>query len=134
MSGLYDKGRQKILEGSIHWLSDTIKVQFIDTADYSVDLAAHEFLSDVPSAARVGAPQTLVNKTSTGGVADADDSTFSALTGDSVEAILLYKQGSGEPDSSLLAYIDSGTGLPFTPNGGDVVIIWPSGASKIFKL
>jgi hypothetical protein len=134
MSGLYDKGRQKFLEGSLHWLTDTIKAQFIDTADYTVDLAAHEFLSDVRSAARVGAPQTLGGKTGTGGVADADDTTFPALTGDSVEAILLYKQGSGDADSPLIAYLDAGTGLRFTPNGGDVVILWSNAASRIFKL
>jgi hypothetical protein len=66
MNALYAKGRQKFLEGEIHWLSDTIKAQMIDTADYTVNLDTHESLSDIPSAARVGAPQTLSGKTSTG--------------------------------------------------------------------
>ena len=32
-------------------------------------------------------------------------------------------------------YIDSGfTGLPVTPNGSDLTIVWDSGSNKIFKL
>jgi hypothetical protein len=31
-------------------------------------------------------------------------------------------------------YIDAATGLPLTPNGGDVTIQWDNGANKIFKL
>jgi hypothetical protein len=135
MSALYDKGRQKFLEGSIAWLTDTIKVQFIHSASYpAMDLASDEFLSDVPSGARVGSPQTLGSKTSTAGVADGEDCTFPAFTGSSVDAVLIYKEGAGEGSSPLIAWIDSGTGLPFTPNGGDVVIVWSSGVSKIFKL
>jgi hypothetical protein len=134
MNALFAKGRQKFLEGDIHWLTDTIKAQMIDTADYTVNLDTHEFLSDIPSAARVGAPQTLSGKTSTAGVADAEDTTFPTLSGDSVEALILYKQGASEGASPLIAYIDSGTGLPFTPNGGNVIVQWPSGENRIFKL
>ena len=34
----------------------------------------------------------------------------------------------------LVAYIDGATGLPVTPNTGDIGIAWDSGANKIFKL
>lgn len=33
-----------------------------------------------------------------------------------------------------IAYIDTGTGLPVTPNGSDITVTWDSGASKIFAL
>ena len=52
-NALYDKGRQGFLEGSIDWDTDTIKVVLIDTADYTVNLATHQYLSDIPAAARV---------------------------------------------------------------------------------
>jgi hypothetical protein len=34
----------------------------------------------------------------------------------------------------LIAYIDSATGLPILPNGGDITVVFSSGASKIFAL
>jgi hypothetical protein len=34
----------------------------------------------------------------------------------------------------LVAWIDTGTNLPVVPNGGDVVVAWSNGASKIFAL
>lgn len=133
-NALYDKARQKFLEGSIAWLTDTIKVVLIDAADYTVNLATHEFLSDVPAAARVGTPQTLGTKTSTAGVADAADVTFPTVTGDQSEAILLWKDTGVEATSPLIAYLDTATGLPVTPGGGDISLTFDNGANKIFKL
>lgn len=133
-NALYDKGRQKFLEGGINWLSDTIKVLLVDTGLYTVNLATHEFLSDIPVASRVGTAQTLAGKTSTGGVADANDVTFNTVTGNSVEALVIYKDTGVETTSPLIAYIDTATGLPITPNGGNINVVWDNGASKIFKL
>lgn len=133
-NALYDKGRQKFLEGSIAWLTDTIKMVLIDAADYTVNLATHEFLSDVPGAARVGTPQTLAGKTSASGVADANDATFPTVSGDPSEALIIWKDTGVEGTSPLIAYIDSATGLPVTPGGGDIIVQWDNGANKIFKL
>lgn len=133
-NALYDKGRQKFLEGGIAWLTDTIKIVLIDTADYSANLATDEFLSTVPVAARVGTAQTLGTKTTTAGVADAADITFSTVTGDPCEALLIYKDTGTESTSPLIALIDSASGLPVTPNGGDITVTWDNGANKIFKL
>ena len=68
------------------------------------------------------------------GVADAADTTFTSVSGDTVEAIVLYKDTGDAATSPLIAYIDTATGLPLTPNGGDVTITWDNGANKIFKL
>ncbi len=40
----------------------------------------------------------------------------------------------GGIDERLVAYIDSATGLPVIPNGGDITITWDSGANRIFAL
>jgi len=53
-NALYDKGREGFLDGSIDWDTDTIRVILVDAADYTVNLATNQFLSDVPAAARVG--------------------------------------------------------------------------------
>lgn len=133
-SGLYAKGREGFLDGSIDWDTNTIKCCLVDAADYTVNLATHDNLDDVPSGARVGTPQTLTSKTVTDGVADAADVTFTAVTGDVSEAIVIWKDTGTESTSRLICYIDTATGLPVTPNGGDIVIAWDSGANKIFKL
>lgn len=133
-SALYDKARKAFADGDIDLLNDTIKCVLIDAADYAVDLANHDFLDDVPSGARVGTPQTLGTKSTTAGVFDAADVTFSSVSGDQCEAILIYKDTGTEGTSQLIAYIDSATGLPVTPNGGDIQIQWDNGPNKIFKL
>lgn len=133
-NGLYDKGRQGFLDGTISWSSDNIKIVLVDAADYTVSLSTHEFLSDIPSGARVATSDNLTTKTSTSGIADADNVTFTAVTGDPSEAIVIYKDTTNASTSPLIAYIDTATGLPVTPNGGDITITWDNGTNKIFKL
>lgn len=131
---LYDKGRQRFLEAQINWLTDTIKVLLVDTGNYTANFTTHEFLADVGVSARVTTPVTLVGKSSTGGAADASDATFTSVSGPSIEAIIIYKDTGTEATSPLIAYIDTATGLPITPNGGDIIVTWDNGPNKIFKL
>lgn len=133
-NALYDKGREGFLDGSIDWDTDNIKAVLVDTADYTVNLSTHDNLDDIPSGARVATSGNLASKTVTAGVADAADITFSAVTGDPCEAIVLYKDTGVESTSRLIAYIDTATGMPVTPNGGDITVQWDNGANKIFKL
>ena len=131
---LYDKGRQGFLDGSIDWDTDDIRAILIDTADYTVNLATHDNLDDIPEAARVAVSTALTGKTVVDGVADADDVTFTAVEGDECEAIVLYKHTGTESTSRLIAYINSATGLPVTPNSGNIDVLWADGDDKIFKL
>lgn len=133
-NALYDKGREKFLRGELSWHNDTIKAILVDAADYTVNLATHEFLSDIPSGARVSTSAAFASKTTTAGVADADNITLSAVTGDPSEIVVLIKDTGSAATSPLIAYLDSATGLPVTPNGGDITITWDNGSNKIFKL
>lgn len=133
-NALYDLGREGFLAGDISWRDDDIKAVLIDVADYTVDLAAHDFLDDIPAGARVATSGNLASKTVTAGVADAADITFSTVTGDPSEAIVLYQDTGVAGTSRLIGYIDTATGLPITPSGADIIVSWSNGASKIFKL
>ena len=133
-NALYDKGREGFLDGSIDWDTDDIRAILIDVADYAVNLATHDNLDDIAAAARVAVSGSLAGKTKTDGVADANDVVLAAVSGDPSEAIVLYKHTGTESTSRLIAYIDTATGLPVTPNGGDITIQWDNGANKIFKL
>ena len=134
-NALYDKGRQGFLDGSIDFDTDDIRAILIDVADYTVNLATHDNLDDVAAAARVAVSGSLTGKTVTDGVADADNVTWTAVTGDVSEAIVLYKHTGTEATSRLIAYIDTAaSGLPVTPNGGDIIVAWDNSAPRIFKL
>lgn len=131
---LYDKGRQKFLEGGIQWLMHDIKAVLVDTASYTADFVNDEFLDDIPAGERIAISPNLTSRTSTSGIADAANITFTTVTGDQSEALVLYRDTGVASTSPIFAYIDSATGLPVTPSGGDVTVGWDDGADKIFKL
>lgn len=136
---LYPKYKEALLAAGANLSTGVVKAVLVDTGAYTYS-AAHEFMSSVTGI--IGTAVTLTNKTITGGVFDADDITFAAVpagssTAAAAEAIILYLEtgGTGTPaDDRLIAYFDTATGLPVTPNGGDITIAWDSGANKIFAL
>lgn len=131
-SALYDKGRESFLKGEISWNSDNIKVALIDTDTYTVAISSHQYFSDITGVVAVSS--NLSGKTTTNGVADANDIVLSSVVGVNCEALVIYQDTGVTNTSRLIAYIDSATGLPVTPNGSDLTIVWDNGASKIFKL
>jgi len=125
-NGVYDAGIDALM-GSLDWVSDDIKVVLVDVDDYTVDLEAHEDLADIPAGARVGTSSNLTGKAVTSGVVTADDAVFSSVTGDELEAAVVYYDSGVEATSTLIAYIDTGVGFPLTPDGGGVVLYWNDG-------
>lgn len=132
-NALYDKGRNKFVTGDIDYINDTLRLTAISLANYTVDLANHEFYSSIPAAARV-ASVTLTGKSAAAGIVDADDSSFPSVTGLQIGAFILDRSTGSDSSSALIAYWDTAAGLPVTPNGGDITITWSSGTNKIFKL
>lgn len=130
-NALYPKWKEAIVQATSNSsLGGTVKVALVDTGTYTYS-AAHEFQSSLSGV--VGTAQTLGTKTFTNGLFDAADSTFTAVSGASVEALVIYIDTGSSATSRLVAYIDTGvTGLPVTPNGGDIGITW--NASGIFQL
>ena len=133
-NALYDKARERFLLGQFNWATDTIKAVLVDTGAYTVSLTNHEFLSDISGSARIATSGAFTGKATTGGAADANDVTFSSVAGASIESIVLYMDTGVEATSPLIAYIDTATGLPITPNGGDIIVTWDNGTNRIFKL
>lgn len=131
---LYDKAREKFARAQINWDADTIKAVLVDASDYILNAATHEFLSSIPAGARVSSAVALTGKTSVNGACDANDLTFPGVSGDSVEAIILFKDTGDEATSPLIFYIDTATGLPINPNTGDIIVNWDNGVNRIFRL
>jgi hypothetical protein len=130
-NAIYGLGRESFLKGEISWSADNIKTVLVDSADYTVNLATDQFLSAIAAGGRVATSANLASKTTVAGSADAADVTFSAVTGDISEALVIYQDTGVEGTSRLIAYIDTATGLPVTPNGGDIQVQW---SAPIFTL
>ena len=108
-----------------------IKAALIDETDWTPNFSTDQDLADV-TGTTVATSGNLASKTTTAGVFDAANVTFSSVTGDAADGILLYYDTGTPATSTLICYIDTGTGLPVTPNGGDITITW--NASGIFNI
>lgn len=140
-NALFDPGREGFLAGEIDWDTAVIKCALV--RGYTFD-AADKFVSEVTGAGGtlVATSAGLSSKTVTNGVADAADVTFSAVAAGAAITSVIFFQASavgGGADVAaaaqrLIAFFDTMTGLPVTPNGGDITIQFDAGANKIFKL
>lgn len=128
---IYPKFKEALLSGAVDLTSVNVKAVLVDTADYTYD-AAHDFLDDVAAGAREGTTGNLASKTVTDGVFDAADIALPDDGGDQAEALILYVDTGVEGTSRLIAYIDTATGLPITPDSTADTIQWH--ASGIFAL
>lgn len=132
-NAIYPKYKEAIISGgaNTNLSSGTVKAALVDTGTYTYS-AAHEFLTSltgvVGTAATIGATKSVTN-----GVFDGADVTYSAVSGNTAEAVVIYIDTGVAGTSRLVAYLDSNiTNLPVTPNGGDITIAW--NASGIFAL
>jgi hypothetical protein len=134
MSFLFDKGRDRFARADLDWIDHAVRVVLTDGAAYTPNQATHEYLSSIPVGARVSEVGVTGKTTDGTGVCDGADAVLSAVTGPQSEYLALYRFVTGDADSPLIALIDSATGLPITPNGGDIEIRWSDAANKIFKI
>jgi hypothetical protein len=131
-NAVYPLYKQALLDGDTNIdLNDlTVKVALVDTGTYTYS-AAHQFLTSLTGV--VGTAQTIGTTTVTNGLFDGDNVTFTVVSGNTAEALVIYIDTGTAGTSRLVAYIDTSvTGLPVTPNGGDITITW--NASGIFQL
>lgn len=133
-NALFDHGRENFLAGNLDWDGSDIKLHGVDEDDDVPDLANDEDLVDRAAAARVGTSGNFVGKTVAAGTADATDVTVATVAGDEFESIDIYYDSTVEATSLLICNIDTATGLPCTPNGGDIIYQWDAGADRIFTL
>lgn len=132
-NALYTLAYKAFLEGSIAFLSDNIKINLV-TSSYTPNLGTDQFLAIIPGGAIVATSANLASKTSTSGIANAANVTFSSITGSTVTYVAMYKDTGSSATSPLILLIDTATNLPVTPNGGDIVVQWDTGTNKIFTL
>lgn len=131
-NAIYPKYKEALLNGSANtnMSSGTVKVALVDTGTYTYS-SAHEFLSSLSG--RVGTDPTLGSKTFTNGTFDAADPSWTAVSGATCEALVIYIDTGVAGTSRLVAYLDTGvSGLPVTPNGGNINLTFD--ATGVFTL
>ena len=120
--------------------ADDIDVSLLDETDSGAIVVTTENYGEVDTATVVAdradaAAVPLTTKTigSVGvGIFDADDVTFATITGDAADYLVLYKYDATPANATLIATWDSATtGLPVTPNGGDITVTWGAGIIQI---
>ena len=132
-NAIYPKWKEYLMSGGANTdlTTEVVGVALVDTGTYTYD-AGHDFWNDVSAGAIALA--NLSSITVTDGTLDAANVTFTAVSGATVEAIVFYVHGNGTDTAQpVVAYIDTNvTGLPVTPNGGDITVNWDT--NGIFTL
>ena len=105
---------------------NTIKATLVD---HGVDTPApttDEDIADITAGARIATATlgTITIGVVANGTLDAADTVFSLVSGASVESFIVWKDTGVEATSPLCLFFDTATGLPVTPNGGDITIQW----------
>lgn len=128
------------IAGEIDLDTAVIKAAFVRSYTFS---ASHKFVSDVTTAGGTinGTSAALASKTVTGGVFDAADTTASTTASAVDHGILLFQSsavtGGADVAASaqrVIAWYDTGTGLPIQPGTGSTPITWDNGTNKILKV
>ena len=136
----FDPFNEGILDGSINLSTGTVKVALVRSYTFS---AAHKFVSDVTGAGGVlnGTSAALTTKTVTGGVFDADDTSVTTTASAVNHGLLLFQSSAAAGGADVaataqrvIAYFDTGTGLPIQPGTGTVTVTWPAANPKILKV
>lgn len=120
---IYPKYKESLLSGNsdISLLTGTVKASIIDTGSYTYD-NAHRFIANV--AGITGNSAALATKNLTNGYFTSANASFSAISGNQSEALVIWIDTGDGTTSRLVTYMDSGiTGLPVTPNGGDITLV-----------
>lgn len=140
-NAVFPKAKEGFLDGSIDLDTATIKVALVRGYTYS---SSHSVVSDVTGAGATlhATSSGLSSKSVTNGVFDAADVTFTTPSTDTNDHSLLLFQSSAAAGGAdvaassqrVIAWIDTGTGIPIKPAGGDITVVWDSGSNKIFSL
>ncbi len=135
MSFLFDSYSESLLGTDIHSrvviASDNLKFVCTDHTDITPLQATHEDLDDIDIDI-IATSANLTGKSITNGAFDHTDETLTAVSGDQFESVNYYKDSGSPATSPLMCSIDAGTGLPFTPSGGDIDV--RPNASGVFAL
>lgn len=133
-NALYPLYKKSLLEGAnnVSLTTETVKVSLVDKEEILFS-PSDQYYSDLNDLGIIATDTLTSTAVDVNGVFSANDASFTSVTGDTLEALLLWIDTGDANTSHLVAYLDTNvTGLPFTPDGSNTSITW--NASGIFQL
>ena len=133
-NALYAKAKEALLEGLMDLTDDSIKVALVKST-YSVDLAVHEYYSDVESHT-AAVSEILSGRSTASGIFDAENITIEDYGTSGFDYLVIFKDTGNSATSRLIGYIDTAEGLPVSSSASalSITINWSNTVSKIFSL
>jgi hypothetical protein len=107
--------------------TDNIDASLLDQTDAGTITSAFVDYDEVDTATVVATANMPALTITNGAVTMASALTFTAVTGDAADYLTVWKN-SGTPATSplIITWDSASTGLPVTPNGGDITATWGS--------
>lgn len=139
-NAIYSTAAQGLISGEIDLDTAVIKCALVRGYTFS---ASHKFVSDVTGAGGTlnGTSAALANVSVANGVFDADDTSVTTTASATDHGLLLFQSSAVTGGSDVaasaqrvIAYYDTGTGLPIQPGTGSVSVAWSSGTNRILKV
>lgn len=133
---LYNRGREGFADGTIDWDTNLIRAVLVRTVQgplaggnpiYVFDPTHVVFQATLPfnGYCRPTTAITLTTRTALNGYCKSDSVVFPNIAiGDAIQAMIIYQDGGSDLTSRYIAYLDTGIGLPVTPNSGDIQVDW----------
>jgi len=132
---LYKGIKEDFLNGTINLLSVNLRVALVKNG-YSIDIDNDQYVSDVGSE-NIAARSNILEKISiTDGILDAENETIENYGTSGFDYLIIYESTGDDSTSRLIAYIDTGDGLPVasTSETISITIQWSDLVTKIFSL
>lgn len=138
-NALFNPAAKGFISGLIDLDTAVVKCSLV--RGYTFD-ATDEFVSDVVATGTInGTSAALGSVTVTDGIFDAADTTITTTASGSNHGLLVFQSSAvtggadvAQSSQRVIAYYDTGTGLPIQPGTGDVAVTWPSGTDKILHV
>lgn len=107
--------------------TDNIDASLLDATDSGTITAANVDYAEINTTPVAEEATVTVSSISGGIVTLSGAVTFSSVTGDAADYLVVWKNSGADSTSPLAITWDSvSTGLPVTPNGGDITATWGS--------
>lgn len=134
----YNRFDQGMLSADYDLVVASIKVALVRGYTFS---ATHATMADVVGGGGGtinGTSAALTNPSVTNGLFDADDTTITTTASASNHVLILFQAsavtgGADVPQNQqlLIAYYDTGSGLPIQPGAGTVTVTWAAASPNI---
>jgi hypothetical protein len=123
----YDLWLQALLAGTYDIATASVKMMLvrIGAGHYVPNFHTDQFVNIIAGGDQIAISPALSSKTITDGVFAAANTVFTAVpAGPAAGALVLFIDTGSQASSPLIYYLDSYSGLPVTPSGADIDVVF----------